>query len=84
MKSLGGGQGGRILRVKALKAEECIRYTLSQPISTLVSGIDSMKVLESNLKIASKFVPMSEEEEKEILDRAEPHSKNGKYEYYKN
>jgi len=83
MKSLGGGPSGRILEIKSLKAKECILYTMSQPISTLVSGIDSMKVLESNLKIASTFVPMSEEEKKEILDRAEPHSKNGKYEAYK-
>jgi predicted aldo/keto reductase-like oxidoreductase len=83
MKSLGGGPSGRILGIKSLNAEECIRYSMSQPISTLVSGIDSMEVLISNLKIASTYVPMSNEEKKELLDRVEPYSKNGKYEAYK-
>lgn len=83
MKSLGGGLGGRFLRIKSLRAEECIRYTMSLPISTLVSGMDSQEVLEANLKITSNFVPMSEREKKELLDKAEQYAKDGKYEAYK-
>jgi predicted aldo/keto reductase-like oxidoreductase len=83
MKSVGGGAGGRILRIKSLQAQECIRYTMSLPVSTLVSGMDSMEVLEANLRIASNFVVMSEEEKAELLSRAKPYSRNGKYETYK-
>ena len=36
-----------------------MRYVLSLPISTLVSGIDSEKVLDQNLKIVRDFKPMT-------------------------
>ncbi|MEQ9286275.1 MAG: aldo/keto reductase [Cyclobacteriaceae bacterium] len=49
---------------------ECIRYALSQPISTVVSGIDSMKILRENLAAAKSFTPMSESEKAEILLRS--------------
>lgn len=76
MKSLGGGSWGRILKIKSLYAEECMRYTMSLPISTLVSGIDSMEILKINLKIASNFTLMTAEERNELLARAKPYSKN--------
>lgn len=83
MKSLGGGPRGRILETKILKAEECIRYTMSLPISTLVSGMDSLEILETNLKIASRFSPMSEKEKIDLLERSRPYAENGRYETYK-
>lgn len=83
MKSLGGGPGGNILKTGTLKAEECIRYAMSQPISTLVSGMDSMEVLEKNLRIASRFTPMSEEEKRFLLEKSKIFAENAKYEWYK-
>jgi len=80
MKSL---TGGGILRTEALRPEECIRYSMSQPIATLVSGMDSMEVLEKNLLIASNFSPMTEEEKNALLDRSKPYSKNAQNEWYK-
>ena len=41
---------------------------LSLPISTLVSGIDSEKVLDQNLKIVRDFQPLTPEERR--ADRA--------------
>ena len=41
-------------------AEEGLRYAMSLPVATTVSGIDSMKVLRQNLKVAAGFKPMSE------------------------
>ncbi len=80
MKSLAGGG---ILKTGSLKPEECIRYSLSQPIATLVSGMDSMEVLKKNLMIASRFSPMTEQEQTTLLDRSEPYSENAEYEWYK-
>jgi len=80
MKSLAGGG---ILRTGSLRSEECIRYSLSQPIATLVSGMDSMEVLRKNLRIASNFSPMNEQEEISLLDRSEPYARNAEYEWYK-
>lgn len=80
MKSLAGGN---ILEIGALKPEECIRYSMSLPISTLVSGMDSMEVLQRNLRIASQFSPMSEEEKRVLLEKSEKYADNARYEWYK-
>lgn len=83
MKSLGGGPGGNILKTGTLKAEECIRYAMSQPISTVVSGMDSMEVLEKNLRMASGFTPMSKEEKRVLLEKSKMFAENARYEWYK-
>src|SRR5262245_26720510 len=47
MKSLGGGSDhrGRFVTAKVCSVEEARHYALSQPIASLVVGIDSMEVL---------------------------------------
>ena len=55
MKSLGGN--GKIVNDGLISVEEALRYVFSLPIATLVSGIDSEKVLDQNLKIAREFKP---------------------------
>ncbi len=57
MKSLGGN--GSIVTKAGVPVEEALRYVLSLPISTLVSGIDSEKILDQNLKIVRGFQPIS-------------------------
>ena len=58
MKSLGGN--GSIVTKAGVPVEDALRYVLSLPISTLVSGIDSEKVLDQNLKIVREFKPLTE------------------------
>ncbi len=60
MKSLGGN--GSIVSKAGVPVDDALRYVLSLPISTLVSGIDSEKVLDQNLKIVRGFRPMAPEE----------------------
>ena len=57
MKSLGGD--GRQVKDKVITAEEGLRYAMSLPVATTISGIDSMKVLRQNLAVASGFRPMT-------------------------
>jgi aryl-alcohol dehydrogenase-like predicted oxidoreductase len=57
MKSLGGD--GRQVKQKVITAAEGLRYAMSLPVVTTVSGIDSMKVLRQNLKVAAGFKRMS-------------------------
>jgi len=64
--------------------EEAIRYSLSMPISTLVSGIDSFEVLEKNVQIARDFEPFSQNELQEIREKYRDISYRGEHEYYKN
>ena len=80
MKSLGGGV---IPRNTHLTPADCIRYALSQPVSSLVVGILSMKELLENVEVARNFKPMSEDEllamEASVKDVAE----DGRYELFK-
>ncbi|MFB0522707.1 MAG: hypothetical protein ACETV1_02975 [Candidatus Bathyarchaeia archaeon] len=71
------------MRTGSLRPEECIRYSMSKSIATLVSGMDSMEVLRKNLMIASNFSPMTEKEKNALLERSKPYSKNAEYEWYK-
>ena len=64
MKSLGGA--GKIVSEAGVSIEDALRYVLSLPIAALVSGIDSEKVLEQNLKIVRNFTPLSEDEKDRI------------------
>ena len=36
--------------------QDALRYAMSLPVCTTVSGIDSMKVLRQNLRVARNFV----------------------------
>ena len=64
-------------------AEEARRYALSQPIASLCCGIDSMKVLEQDLRIAREFTPMTEEEQSATIDKAFHHAWAGQHEPFK-
>jgi len=60
-----------------------MRYVLSLPVSTLVSGIDSRAVLRQNLAIARRFVPMTQEEMAQLRRRVSGHGTEGQFEHYK-
>ena len=75
--------GGGLLRLGKTQPEDNIRFSLSMPISTLVSGMDSVEVLEENLRIARAFEPLTDGEIDSLLDATEPASRDGAYEHYK-
>jgi predicted aldo/keto reductase-like oxidoreductase len=81
MKSLGGK--GAPVRKKAVKVADALRYAMSLPVATTVSGIDSMKVLEQNLKIASGFEPMNPAEMAAFRAHAARWAADGRFELYK-
>jgi uncharacterized protein len=81
MKSL-GGKGTPVSR-KAVKVTDALRYAMSLPVATTVSGIDSMKVLKQNLKIASGFEPMNPVEMSAYRGRVARSAADGRFELYK-
>jgi len=81
MKSVGGD--GKIITKAGVPAEQAIGYVLSLPISTLVSGIDSEKVLDMNLKIVRDFVPMSEGDRKALESKYLAVAGDGRFELFK-
>jgi predicted aldo/keto reductase-like oxidoreductase len=81
MKSLGGE--GRQVTQKVITAQEGLRYAMSLPVATTVSGIDSMKVLRQNLKVALGFKPMSERQMDALRRRVQEEAADGRFELYK-
>jgi aryl-alcohol dehydrogenase-like predicted oxidoreductase len=49
--------------------QEALRYAMSVPVATTVSGIDSLQVLRQNLNIAKGFTPMNPEEMQAVRSR---------------
>src|SRR6188472_3460144 len=81
MKSLCGD--GRAVKSRVVTAQEAIRYTLSLPIATLVSGIDTVRVLRQNLAIAQGFRPMTARQRQMLLRRVASIAGDGRFELYK-
>lgn len=81
MKSLGGT--GEVVQRGIVTPEEALRYAMSLPVTTTVSGIDSMAVLEQNLAVASGFEPMTPAEMQALRTRVAPHAAVGRFELYK-
>jgi len=81
MKSLGGD--ARSVAARVVSPQEAIRYTLSLPIATLVSGIDTMRILRQNLAIARGFRPMTARQRQTLLKRVAPAARDGRFELYK-
>ena len=81
MKSLGGD--GRVIRRKAASAADAIRYAMSLPVCTTISGIDSVKVLRQNLRIARAFSPMTAGERRNYEQSIAEYAGDGRFELYK-
>src|SRR5207302_10062016 len=67
MKSL-GGNGQPVLK-GVVTVEEALRYAMSLPVATTISGIDSLEVPHQNLAIARGFRPMTAEEMEALSKR---------------
>jgi len=81
MKSLGGD--GRAITAKAARIDDALRYAMSLPVCTTVSGIDSLKVLRQNLRIAGGFTPMSSARRKTYERHLVDDAGDGRFELYK-
>jgi predicted aldo/keto reductase-like oxidoreductase len=81
MKSLGGD--ARAVKDKVVTPQEALRYTLSLPIATLVSGIDTMRVLEQNVAVARNFRPMTARQRATLRRRVAATARDGRFELYK-
>ena len=81
MKPLNGH--GEAVKHGVVTAEEALRYAMSLPVATTITGIDSMEVLQQNLRIAQNFTPMSEAEMNDLRNRCKQDAADGRYELYK-
>ena len=80
MKSMGDHF---ILDSGVVTARECLRYSLSTPVSVQITGIDSMAILDQALDIGTHFEPMSESERQAVLAKTATLAQTGSYERFK-
>jgi predicted aldo/keto reductase-like oxidoreductase len=80
MKPMGSGM---ILQSNVVKPVECLHYAMSLPTSVVITGCNTMEILESSLQAARTFKPMSESAVAALLARTSEVAKNGQYEGYK-
>ena len=81
MKSLGGS--GEMVSYGVLTAQDGLRYAMSLPVATTISGIDSLGVLEQNLQVARGFKPLTAEAMQSLRETARPFAADGRCELFK-
>jgi predicted aldo/keto reductase-like oxidoreductase len=93
MKTLGGGSflgkgafgGGRadILSKLKITPAECLQYAMSLPASVVISGMDDLEMLKTNVEIACRFRQMTESEIAALLAKTREVASTGQYEWFK-
>jgi len=81
MKPIGGH--GEPVQKGVFTAAELLRYSMSLPVATTITGVSEPHILDQNLKIAQGFTPFSENEMQALRQRAKPYAGDGHFELYK-
>jgi len=80
MKSMANGI---LLKSKTATPVECLHYALSLPTSVVITGIDSMEILEQAFAAIESFHPFSNVEREALLAKTRDASANGHFEPFK-
>jgi uncharacterized protein len=78
MKTLAGN--AKPIKDGLVTSDEALRYALSLPVTTVVSGVESMQWLQKNARVAVGFKPLTPEEMASLEQRC---SSKKEYEYYR-
>ncbi len=74
---------GIILKCGTVTAVECLQYALTLPTSVVITGCDSMEILDQAIETVRSFRPLSEAQVKALLDRTVEAASKGEYEPFK-
>jgi predicted aldo/keto reductase-like oxidoreductase len=80
MKPLGDGL---VLKSKTVTPVESLRFAMHLPVSVVITGCDSMQILQQALDTAKNFHGMDEAELNSILQKTATVAQNGQFELYK-
>ncbi|MDZ7952020.1 aldo/keto reductase [Nostoc sp. DedQUE09] len=80
MKSMGDQN---ILKSNVVKPIECLHYAMNLPTSTVITGIESMPILNQAFEAVRTFTPMSKEQVRALLNRTRQAALKGQYELFK-
>ena len=74
---------GIILKSKTVTPMECLHYALNLPVSVVITGIDSMKILDQAFEAVRTFKPLSTTQRESILAKTRQAASNGQFEPFK-
>ncbi len=80
MKSMANGI---LLKSKTVTPIECLQYALSLPTSVVITGIDSLEILEQAFEAVDTFSPLSKDERDALLAKTVAAANTGKFEPFK-
>jgi len=80
MKSMGGGV---ILKSKLVTPIECLHFAMSQPVSVVITGIESMADLDQAFEAVRTFQPMSKDQRSALLRGSAHAAADGQFELFK-
>jgi predicted aldo/keto reductase-like oxidoreductase len=72
-----------ILESKTVSATECLYYPMNLPISVVITGCDSMPILQQALDAARSFQPMDSSQVAALLAKTSKAAEAGEFELYK-
>src|ERR1700683_411447 len=72
-----------ILHSKTVTAIECLHYSMNLPTSVVITGCDSLAILQQAIDAARSFQPLSEDALSKLLARTAQAAQSGEYEQYK-
>jgi aryl-alcohol dehydrogenase-like predicted oxidoreductase len=74
---------GIILKSRTVTAVECLHYALNLPTSVVITGCDSMDVLEQALRVVRTFKPMTPAQVQALLAKTKSAALHGEFEPFK-
>jgi len=74
---------GTILKSGTVTAMECLQYALNLPTSVVITGLDSMEILNQACQAAESFRPMTGPQVGSLLAKTAEAALSGKYEPFK-
>jgi len=80
MKSMANGI---LLKSKTVTPIECLHYALNLPTSVVITGIDSMEILDQAFEAVRTFHPMTDAELRPLLAKTAAAAATGKFEPFK-
>jgi hypothetical protein len=80
MKSMANGI---LLKSNTVTPIECLHYALNLPTSVVITGIDSMEILDQAFEAVRTFHPLSKEELDVLLKKTVAAALSGRFEPFK-
>jgi aryl-alcohol dehydrogenase-like predicted oxidoreductase len=72
-----------ILKSNTIQPLEALHYSLQQPVSVIITGIDRMEILDQAFEAVRSYKPMSDAQVASLLDRTRDAASKGKFELFK-